>query len=116
MKITRRFRRVPRFAHIRATRRTPVESILVVEHEFEGGPFGGRRMTGLANTDDLHVARAAAARRPRLVARPEQAECIGIYRFVRAYDCTRTVERVHAYRWHPSPLPAREVEDGSAGD
>jgi len=115
MIITRRFRRAPRFAHIRATRRTPLEGILVVEHEFEGGPFGGRRMTGLAQTDDMHVERSAAARRPRLVARAERAECVGIYRFVRAYDCTRTVERVHVYRWHPSPR-ARRGEDGSAAD
>jgi hypothetical protein len=103
MMITRRFRRVQRFAHVRAAWRTPGEGILVVDHEFEGGPLDGRRMTGLASRDDLHVVRCAGARRPRLVARAEPAERIGIYRFVRAYDCGRTVERVHAYRWHPSP-------------
>jgi hypothetical protein len=95
-------RRALRFSRIHAIRRTSRNGILVVEHEFEGGPFGGRRMTGLACTDDMHVVGFDADSGPRLVARAASTARLGTYRFERAYDCVRTVERVHVYRWHPS--------------
>ena len=92
-------------------RHPPGEAFLVVEHEFEGGPFDGRRMTGLAYTDDLHVVplgrrhdhaprrRAAGTARARHLSLP------------RAYDCLRTLERVHVYRWRDRVAsPAADVE------
>ncbi|MBW8771421.1 MAG: hypothetical protein JF589_16830, partial [Gemmatimonadetes bacterium] len=78
--------------------RPPHDGIVVVEHEFEGGPLAGRRMTGLASTFDLRVERSKSGRRVRLVA-SESRRCIGAYRFERKYDCARSSERVHAYRW-----------------
>ena len=78
---------------------TPRNAFLVVDHEFEGGPYDGRRMTGLACTDDLHVVPADDARTTRLVDGAAPTSCIGTYRYLRAYDCLRTLERVHVYRW-----------------
>src|SRR5438270_12290354 len=101
MMITINRRRTSRLARIHAARRPARDGILVVEHEFQGGPFDGRRMTGLACTDDMHVVGSETDASPRLVARMATAR-IGTYRFERVYDCTRTVERVHVYRWHPS--------------
>ena len=85
----------------RTASRPPHDGILVVEHEFEGGPFAGRRMTGFASTFDVQVVLSDRGKRPRLVARAERQALIGTYRFTRVYDCTRTWERVHVYRWRP---------------
>lgn len=87
------------------SRPTPIalgDRFMVVEHEFEGGPYDGRRMTGLACTDDLCVVSSDDASSARLVDGAAPTSRIGTYRYLRAYDCTRTVERVHVYRWHPS--------------
>jgi hypothetical protein len=99
--ITMLRRRAPRSFRVHRTTRPAQDGILVVEHEFEGGPFTGRRMTGFASTFDMQVMLSARGRRPRLVARAPRDACIGTYRFARAYDCTRTFERVHVYRWCP---------------
>jgi hypothetical protein len=103
MTITLLRRRAQRAFRIRRAPRPPHDGILVVEHEFEGGPFNGRRMTGLASTFDMPVVLSASGSRPLLVARAVQLARIGIYRFERMYDCARSVERVHVYRWCPSP-------------
>ena len=78
------------------------DAFLVVEHEFEGGPYDGRRLTGLACTDDLHVVPPDDASSTRLVDGAAPTSCIGTYRYLRAYDCVRTLERVHVYRWRES--------------
>jgi hypothetical protein len=80
----------------------PPDGILVVEHEFEGGPLTGRRMTGYASTFDIHVERSKFGARARLAARGGSRWCIGCYRFERRYDCAPTLERVHVYRWCPA--------------
>jgi hypothetical protein len=92
----------PSAARIHPTPAAPRDAFLVVEHEFEGGPYDGRRMTGLACTDDLHVVSADDASSTRLVGGAAQPSCLGTYRYVRAYDCLRTLERVHAYQWRES--------------
>jgi hypothetical protein len=101
MAITMLRRRTPRSFRVHRTPRPPHDGILVVEHEFDGGPFAGRRMTGFASTFDMQVVRSAPGKRPRLVARAVRQALIGTYHFARAYDCTRTCERVHVYRWCP---------------
>lgn len=78
------------------------DDVLVVEIEFENGPLHGRRMTGLAWTGDLHVVPPTDGQAPSLVDGTAPASCLGSYRFVRAYDCARTLERVHVHRWEPS--------------
>jgi hypothetical protein len=102
MTITLLRRRALRSFRIKRPPCPPNDGILVVEHEFEGGPFHGRRMTGLASTVDIHVVLTEPGSRPRLVARAMQRAPIGSYRFERMYDCSRRVERVHVYRWCPS--------------
>jgi len=59
-------------------------------------------MTGLASGSDMHVVLPDRGRRWRLAAHATPRGCLGTYRFERAYDCTRTLERVHVYRWRPS--------------
>src|SRR3954471_24578981 len=105
MMITSHRRRLQRFGRIHAAHRPPRDGILIVEHEFQGGPLDGRRMTGLACTDDMHLVCSDADSGPHLVARAASTARLGTYRFERAYDCSRTVERAHAYRWHPSRVP-----------
>jgi hypothetical protein len=102
MPITLLRRRAHRSFRVKRTPRPPNDGILVVEHEFEGGPFHGRRMTGLASAVDMHVVLTDPGSRPRLVARAMQRARIGSYRFERMYDCPRRVERVHVHRWCPS--------------
>jgi hypothetical protein len=92
-------RRAPRSFRVHRTPHPPRDSILVVEHEFEGGPFDGRRMMGFASIFDMQVVYSDRGRRPRLVARAVRQALIGTYRFTRTYNCTRTLERVHVYRW-----------------
>ena len=87
-------------ARIQPAPSAPRDAFLVVEHEFEGGPYDRRRMTGLACTDDLHVVPSDDVTTTRLVDGPAAAPCLGTYRYLRAYDCLRTLERVHVYRWH----------------
>ena len=99
MTITLLRRRAARSFRVHRPPRISNDGILVVEHEFEGGPFAGRRMTGLASTVDMQVVRPERGGRARLVARVLRGACLGTYRFVRTYDCTRTLERVHVYRW-----------------
>ena len=94
-------RRALRSLLVHRTPRSPQDGILVVEHEFEGGPFNGRRMTGFASTIDMRVVYSDRGTRPKLVARAVRQALVGTYRFTRAYDCTRTCERVHVYRWCP---------------
>jgi hypothetical protein len=94
-------RRAQRSFSVHRAPRPPQDGILVVEHEFEGGPFAGRRMTGFASVFDMQVVHSDRGKRPKLVARAVRRGLIGTYRFTRAYDCTRTCERVHAYRWCP---------------
>jgi hypothetical protein len=101
MTITLLKRRALSSFRVHHTSRPPHDGVLVVEHEFDGGPFNGRRMTGFASTFDLQVVYSARGKRPRLVARAMRQALVGIYRFTRAYDCTRTCERVHVYRWCP---------------
>jgi hypothetical protein len=98
-------RRASRSFGVHRTSRPPHSGILVVEHEFEGGPLAGRRMTGFASTFDMQVVRSERGRRPRLVVHTHRYAPIGTYRFVRGYDCARTLERVHVYRWHASREP-----------
>lgn len=101
-------RRAPRAFRVhRTSSRPPHDGILVVEHEFEGGPFAGRRMTGFASTFDVQVVLSDRGKRPRLVARAERKALIGAYRFTRVYDCTRTFERVHVYEWSPRDVGDR---------
>jgi hypothetical protein len=95
-------RRAPRSFRVHRTPNPPQDGILVVEHEFEGGPFTGRRMTGFASIFDIQVVQSDRGRRMRLVARAARQAPVGTYRFTRSYDCTRTCERVHVYRWCPS--------------
>jgi hypothetical protein len=94
-------RRALRSFRVHRTPRPPQDGILVVEHEFDGGPFNGRRMTGFASIFDMQVVYSDRGKRPKLVARAVRQPLIGTYRFTRAYDCTRTYERVHVYRWCP---------------
>ena len=101
MTITLLKRRALRSFRGHRTSRPPHDGILVVEHEFEGGPFAGRRMTGFASTFDVQVVLSGRGKRPRLVARAGRQALIGTYRFTRHYDCTRSNERVHVYRWCP---------------
>jgi hypothetical protein len=93
--------RTPGEASLRAASTVAYDAFPVVEHEFEGGPYAGRRLTGLACIDDLHVVPSADAG-TRLVDGLAPARCLGTYRFRRAYDCLRTLERVHVYRWDES--------------
>jgi hypothetical protein len=95
-------RRAPRLSRVHRTPHPPKDGVLVVEHEFEGGPFNGRRMTGFASIFDMQVVYSDRGRRPRLVAPAVRQAPVGTYRFSRVYDCTRTLERVHVYRWCPS--------------
>jgi len=108
MTITLLRRRAGRSFRMHRTPRPPADGILVVEHEFEGGPFHGRRMTGLASVVDMHVVLSDPGSRPRLVARATQRARIGSYRFARTYDCPLRAERVHVHRWCPS----LEANDG----
>ena len=101
MTITLLKRRAQRSYRRRHAPAPPQEGILVVEHEFEGGPFAGRRMTGFASTFDVQVVLSVRGKRPRLVARAGRQALIGTYRFTRHYDCTRSNERIHVYRWCP---------------
>ena len=102
MTITLLRRRAARSFRVDHAPRPRQDGFLVVEHEFEGGPFAGKRMSGIASTCDMQVVHSGRRRRPRLVARAVRGSSpMGAYRFTRAYDCTRTLERVHAYRWCP---------------
>ncbi|HEX7980704.1 MAG TPA: hypothetical protein VF461_19020 [Gemmatimonadaceae bacterium] len=65
-------------------------------------------MTGFASVFDLQVVYSDRRHRPRLVARAVRQALIGTYRLTRVYDCTRSLERVHVYRWRPS----REGQEG----
>src|SRR5690349_12862712 len=100
-------RRAHRSFSVHRAPRAPHDGILVVEHEFEGGPFAGRRMTGFASVSDMQVVHSDRGQRPKLVARAVRQALIGTYRFTRAYDCTRTWERVHVYRWCPCDAALR---------
>ena len=62
-------RRAQRSFSVHRAPRPPQDGILVVEHEFEGGPFAGRRMTGFASVFDMQVAYSDRGKRPRLVVR-----------------------------------------------
>ena len=94
--------RAPGGADLQAASAAAYDAFPVVEHEFEGGPYAGRRLTGLACIDDLHVVPSADGG-TRLVDGRAPARCLGTYRYRRAYDCLRTLERVHVYRWRESP-------------
>jgi len=94
--------RTSNMARIQAAPTIAHDAFPVVEHEFEGGPYHGRRMAGLACTDDLHVVPSDDAITTRLVGGLAPAQCVGTYRYLRAYDCLRTLERVHVYRWRES--------------
>jgi hypothetical protein len=101
MTITLLKRRALRSLRRARTPRPPKDGILVVEHEFEGGPFAGRRKTGFASVFDMQVVHSDRGNRPKLVAHAVREALVGTYRFTRTYDCTRTCERVHVYRWCP---------------
>ena len=104
MTITLLKRRALRSYRRRRAPAPPQEGILVVEHEFEGGPFAGRRMTGFASVFDMQVVHSDRGKRPRLVVRAARQALVGTYRFTRTYDCARTCERVHVYRWCPQDV------------
>jgi hypothetical protein len=104
------WRRASRSFRLHRTPHLPSDGILVVEHEFEGGPLAGRRMTGYASTFDIHVERSRFGGRARLAARGESRSCIGCYRFARRYDCAHTLERVHVYRWCPRAADAGSTD------
>ena len=101
MTITLLKRRAPRSFRVHRTSRPSHDGILVVEHEFEGGPFNGRRMTGFASIFDLQVVLSDRGKRPKLAARAERQSHMGTYRFTRRYDCAHSNERVHVYQWCP---------------
>jgi len=63
MTITLLKRRALSSFRVHHTSRPPHDGVLVVEHEFDGGPFNGRRMTGFASTFDMQVVYSARGKR-----------------------------------------------------
>src|SRR5690349_11406541 len=72
MSITLHARRFARSFRAHRAPHPPRGGVLVVEHEFEGGPFSGRRMTGIASTVDMPLVRS-----PRVRTKPELASSHG---------------------------------------
>ena len=67
--------------------------------ELVGGPLAGRRLMTPAGVRVLHFFGFDYEGRPKLATSQPGRSPLGSYRYERAYDCARTLERVVVMRW-----------------